>query len=110
MVYLLLEGSSQLCLNVVNATPPPTAGRVLVLGQWGHRQQPLPCHVPVLPRRTGARPQDWLAAHCLACCRLLGSVIPELQRLAHRGEDCCCHDWLHHPAVSGAHVPGLAAH
>ena len=89
---------------------PLTAGRLLVLGEWRHRQQPLPRYVPVIPRRTGARSQNWLAAHTPAHCGLLGSVIPQLQRPAHCREDCCCHDWIHSSALPGPHVSGFATH
>ena len=85
-----------------------SAGRVLVLGQRRNRQQLVPCHVPVVPRRSSSRPQNRLAAHNTTCSRLTGSVIPQLQRSPHCWAHCCLHDWLHYSAVSGADVLGFA--
>ena len=109
-VVLLCCQKSQPSLNniCINFCCDFSAGRLLVLGQRSNRQQLVPCHVPVISRRSGPRPEDRLAAHNTAGSSLTGPVLPQLQRSPHCWAHRCLHDWLHHSALSGADVLGFA--
>ena len=60
LFYLMLWflASKHQCSHAFHSVSACFSGRLLVLGQWSERQQPVPHHVPLLPRCTKFLPQD----------------------------------------------------